>query len=90
MNELQQADEAKAKAEKAEAERKKAAGTESNSDEKPLDMETQRMLDIAPRITAVITDMWNASSLRQGWELVVTAIEKKYSVHLGALSRDVY
>ena len=48
------------------------------------------MLDIAPRITAVITDMWNASSLRQGWELVVTATEEKYGVRLVALAREVY
>ncbi|MGA3405780.1 MAG: hypothetical protein ABSD49_08630 [Candidatus Bathyarchaeia archaeon] len=98
--ELQIADEAKAKADAAEAGRKKIAESASGSDTstvKPLDsdktainVETQRLLDIAPHLTEVITDMWNASTLRQGWEFVVSVIETKHKVALTALSREVY
>ena len=106
--ELQAAEEAKAKADAAEAERKKAAETTSTTpptthvttpptmehpaeySTKPLDEETRRVLDLAPRIGEVITTMWNTSSLGKGTPIVISAIEEKYKVHLGALSREVY
>jgi hypothetical protein len=86
VGEIQASDEAKAKA---DAERK-AAETSSSTSSKPLDEETQRMLDLTPRLAEVITDMWNASAMRRGWDFVTTTIDTKYGVHLVALSRKVY
>jgi hypothetical protein len=85
VNELQQADE-KAKAEEA----RKAAENSSSTPKTAVNQETLRLLELTPRMPEIITDMWNASMMRQGWVFVASAIEKKYSVHLGALSREVY
>jgi hypothetical protein len=57
---------------------------------KPLDEETRRLLELQPRIGEVITTMWNTSSLGKGTPIVISAIEEKFQVHLGALSREVY
>jgi len=101
--ELQAAEEAKAKEEArkaAEAATKTPTktppntvtpiNTPINTSQKPLDVETQRLLDIAPHIGDVITDMWNASALGKGWGIVTTAIETKHKVSLGTLAREVY
>jgi hypothetical protein len=101
--ELQAADEAKVKAEEAKA-KAKAAETAASTPPttplttehpaehpvKPLDEEAQRMLALLPRLTEVITDMWNASAIGQGWQLVAKATENKYGARLAKLSGEVY
>jgi hypothetical protein len=97
--ELQAAEEAKAKEEArkaAEAATKTPTKTPPNTvtpintSQKPLDVESLRLLAIRPRLGEVITSMWDTASLGKGVPLVIAGIERDFKVHLGTLSQEVY
>jgi len=56
----------------------------------PIHEDVKRLLELAPRLPEIITDMWNWSALLQGWQFVATATQNKYGARLTTLSRDVY
>ena len=49
-----------------------------------------RLVELTPRLKGVITDMWNTSALRQGYQVVAQATEMKYGAPLASLSGEVY
>ena len=72
------------------SENSNTSGNTSGSTSKSLNEEDKLLIELAPRLPDIITDMWNTSSLHQGWEIVAASTENKYGARLATLSRTVY
>ena len=84
------AKEAVAQRRKGESQKPKTAQDTAGNSSNPIDEDVKRLLELAPRLPEIITDMWNWSALLQGWQFVATATQNKYGARLTTLSRDVY
>jgi len=84
------AKEAEAQRRKWESQKPKTGQDTAGNSSNPIDEDVKRLLELAPRLPEIITDMWNWSALLQGWQFVATATQNKYGARLTTLSREVY